>query len=65
MKMISYWCEFQASVSKGLGLFTPVKASSSPMAASEDIILKPDPPYVTPHRIWIKVMMSLIQGDFP
>ncbi|CAG0882290.1 unnamed protein product [Darwinula stevensoni] len=57
-EMITAW---HASVSRGLGLFTPVKASPSPMATSEDIILKPDPPYVTPHRIWIKFLCERIE----
>jgi hypothetical protein len=42
-----------------LGVFSLDPEEVSPLAAREGVELKPNPPFVAPHKIWIKVSFGL------
>nr|CAD7396811.1 unnamed protein product [Timema cristinae] len=59
-EMFGAW---QCSIDKKLGLFSEEEEEVSPLAAYEGCKLEPQPPFVTPHNIWIqRDLQSLISG---
>ena len=50
---------WQMTVDMHLGLFSRHAPETSPLASSESNIPKPNPPFVAPHNIWIKVSVGL------
>ncbi|XP_013387820.1 phosphatidylinositol 4-kinase alpha-like [Lingula anatina] len=54
-------CAWQMTMDLRLGMFSVDKPETSPLAASENHIPKPQPPDVSPHLLWIKFFQERIE----
>ncbi|CAG0914490.1 unnamed protein product [Notodromas monacha] len=66
-EIVAAWnCNFrilsqQATINRGLGIFAPPSNEPNPMAAREGVELKPNPPFVAAHRVWVKFLCERIE----
>uniref|UniRef100_T1J2J9 Thymidine kinase, cytosolic n=1 Tax=Strigamia maritima TaxID=126957 RepID=T1J2J9_STRMM len=56
--MASAW---QTTIDRRMGMFFEDKVTVSPLAAYEGCDLTPNPPFVTPHTMWIKFIAERIE----
>ena len=52
--MASAW---NATIDRKLGLFAPDPPQTDPLTSSINSTLKPNPPYIGGHALWVKVRL--------
>jgi hypothetical protein len=53
-------CAWRACMEMQLGIYRPDKERVSPLAPRENANIRPDPPLLAPHKIWLKVCVCVL-----
>jgi hypothetical protein len=56
--MASAW---NATIDRNLGLFAADPPQTDPLTSNPNTILKPNPPYIGGHALWVKVSACFIR----